>query len=402
MSKQIDTFHNLQPPACQRGISLVELMISLLISLLILAGLVTVFSLNRATYQTDEGMARLQENGRFALDFLTRDVHVAGSIGCFAVNQLKTKGNSDDSALRHLNDSAVFQALADLNRPVVGFDASAITAVTTTYTLPTLYPPTVTNGTNPAIPPMLLPATGVVVGSDAMQIVAMDAEYTPILALPSLTTVVVAKDSPIMPGDIVVSTSCDANKGKPALGTVLSSTPSGLNRTLTLDFPVSEELASNGVAYLPLSQIARVRTLLYYIGTGANGGPSLFVRSLTDAIGTPQELVEGIENMQLQYGIEDSACVTQSYRTACQYQPAAAITNPQQIRSVRIGLLVATSNVASARDLNPAANPGATDLGQDNNTYTMQGINFIPNADRHRRHVFETTIQIRNLGINKS
>ena len=384
-------------PKNQQGLSLIELMISLLMSLFILAGLVTVFSLNRATYQTDEGMARLQENGRFALDFLTRDIRSAGTIGCTGINQLKP-GKNSEGVITNLNKTPTFASVADLSTPIVGYDATAITAVTTTYPLPMLYPPVMTGVTTPALPALLAPGTGVVVGSDAMQIVAMDPDYTQIVSLPTLNTPVIPKDSSIDNGDLIVATACDPST-PPAVATVLSSTPSGLYRTLTLDYPLPTNLSTDPNK-LVVSQIAKIRTLLYYIGPGANGGPSLFVRNFSDAVGTPQELVEGIENLQIQYGIQDSTCVAGTYRNACEYQSAATVANPKQIRSVKIGLLVATSNVVTGRDSSPTANSGAADTGFDNNTYTMQGINFIPNADRHRRHAFETTIQIRNLGIN--
>ena len=61
----------------QQGLTLIELMVSLLISLLILAGLFTVYQSNQRGYRLNDGMVRVQENGRFAIDFLTRDIRRA-------------------------------------------------------------------------------------------------------------------------------------------------------------------------------------------------------------------------------------------------------------------------------------------------------------------------------------
>ena len=65
-----------------RGLSLIELMIAMLIGLFLVLGLVQVFAASRTSYQLSEGLARVQENGRFAMDFLQRDVRMAGHFGC--------------------------------------------------------------------------------------------------------------------------------------------------------------------------------------------------------------------------------------------------------------------------------------------------------------------------------
>lgn len=62
----------------QRGISLIEIMVALLISLVLLAGFVQIFVSSKKTYQVQSNVGRLQENGRFALDVLTRNLRQAG------------------------------------------------------------------------------------------------------------------------------------------------------------------------------------------------------------------------------------------------------------------------------------------------------------------------------------
>ena len=61
----------------QRGLTLIELMVALIISLLILAGLFTVYQSNQRGNRLNDGLTRTQENGRFAIDFLTRDIRQA-------------------------------------------------------------------------------------------------------------------------------------------------------------------------------------------------------------------------------------------------------------------------------------------------------------------------------------
>ena len=64
-----------------RGVSLIELMVSLVIGLLLMAGAVTVYLQSRSTYTTSDAVARLQETGRYALSIIEPDVRLAGFWG---------------------------------------------------------------------------------------------------------------------------------------------------------------------------------------------------------------------------------------------------------------------------------------------------------------------------------
>ena len=63
---------------------MVELMVALLLGILLTGGTIQVFVSNRATYAFNEGFARLQENGRFALDTLSYHARLAGYLGCLS------------------------------------------------------------------------------------------------------------------------------------------------------------------------------------------------------------------------------------------------------------------------------------------------------------------------------
>src|SRR6266536_1972585 len=65
-----------------RGLTLVELMIAMTIGLLILLAVSRIFVTSRATYTYEEGLARTQESGRFAMEFLSQDLRMSGYAGC--------------------------------------------------------------------------------------------------------------------------------------------------------------------------------------------------------------------------------------------------------------------------------------------------------------------------------
>lgn len=71
-----------QTYARQSGFSIVELMVAILIGLIILAGVVQVVVTSRTTYVGQEDMSFIQENARYAMDVLGKDIQGAGYRGC--------------------------------------------------------------------------------------------------------------------------------------------------------------------------------------------------------------------------------------------------------------------------------------------------------------------------------
>lgn len=62
----------------QSGLSMIELMVALLLGMILMTGIIQVFLASKQTYNTNEAMARMQENGRFALEFISRSARLAG------------------------------------------------------------------------------------------------------------------------------------------------------------------------------------------------------------------------------------------------------------------------------------------------------------------------------------
>ena len=69
------------------GFSLVELMIATLLGVVVIAGIVAMFSGNSRASALVGGQARLQENARYAFDFISRGARAAGYFGCGAQPQ---------------------------------------------------------------------------------------------------------------------------------------------------------------------------------------------------------------------------------------------------------------------------------------------------------------------------
>lgn len=65
----------------QGGMSLMELLVAMALGLLLVVGIGSVYLGSQQTYRMQEANARLQENGRFALEVIGRSLRQAGALG---------------------------------------------------------------------------------------------------------------------------------------------------------------------------------------------------------------------------------------------------------------------------------------------------------------------------------
>lgn len=386
-------FLRLRASLRQAGLSLVELMVALLISSLILIGLVQIFASTRVTYQADEGLARLQENGRFAMDFLARDIRMAGNMGCIgkipAAKQAERVWNYLDTT------SSGYGSGYNLSTGISGFEMPG-TSPGANYALPSQYPPAMTTGTTPALDTTLV--SSVAVGSDVVTVRYMDSNATPLVPNASgkyhdSAQVFAGVPNTLKQYQIAMVTNC-----KQVAIFQITNNPTG-------GAPVSVAHGNGGTpgntcpnwgtggckgydnAFGAGSQIATLRSVAFFIGRGANNGPALFRQEITSPATPAAELVEGIENMQILYGIDTNP--QNNFQTnghqADSYLTANLVADWSQVISVRIGLLVSTSNVV-----------GQADTALDTSTYTAAGVTIDPAVDdRRRRRVFTSTVSLR-------
>ncbi len=66
---------------CQAGMTLIETMVAMAISSILIIGSITIYAQARSSFRTAENIARLQENLRFAADTLDEDIRLAGFWG---------------------------------------------------------------------------------------------------------------------------------------------------------------------------------------------------------------------------------------------------------------------------------------------------------------------------------
>ena len=89
-------------------------MIGLVLGLLIMGASVQAFLANKQTYRFNSALSRMQEDGRYAVAAMARDIRMAGFVGCASRQQIPINAEAvPDSPLVDLGSSAI-----------IGFDDS--------------------------------------------------------------------------------------------------------------------------------------------------------------------------------------------------------------------------------------------------------------------------------------
>ena len=370
------------------GLSLIEMMVAVLIASFLIFGLLQVFTAAKASYQTAEGMARVQENARFALDFLQRDIRMAGHFGCVndQAHWVKEEG---DPVLQVGAVASGSGAPLDFSVSIEGYEApnSGPTDSLTlggAWTAPTGMPtltPTPVGGSDILVLRFFSPE-----GVPANQITAVGgAERVNFTAARwgSLTTDGVAAPSVFGMADC---THANVFTATGSAGSILTT-------------GASSDLAAR---YTPAptgqTMLYRADAIAYYVGLNGQNNPALY-RARATAGGTFEpgtERVEGIQSLQVLYGQDTRAVLTADappignmtrYGTAAlvRSEGAADIPNAwRRVGVVQVGILAVSPDRAAA--------PQAT------GAIRVLGTSFQPAAtgDARYRASYEATIALRN------
>jgi type IV pilus assembly protein PilW len=66
----------------QTGFTIIELMVAMVLGVVLIGGFVNIFISSQQAFRTNEGLARIQENGRVASELLLREIRQAGATAC--------------------------------------------------------------------------------------------------------------------------------------------------------------------------------------------------------------------------------------------------------------------------------------------------------------------------------
>lgn len=331
-------------PGCarnQRGLTLIETMVAMVISLILIGGVIQIFVGSKQTYRFQESLSRVQESGRYALEAMSRDLRMAGYRGC---------QGSDVELTNTLNDSTDYEW--NFEEALEGHEA-------------------VDDTWSPALDADIQDPEP---GSDVFTIRSADITDVTVInhpggSPPGSAALEVPVNNGFEKGDIVMVTDCQAaavfqvTNDDPEDGTLVHNTGGSVSPG-----NATQELGKEFTG----GQVTRTTTRTYYVRQGAAGLPSLW-RRVNDAPAV--ELVENVERMRIRYGVD-----TDDDRRIDEYQTASAVADWENVLSVRISLLLA----------------GVEDnITEEPQQVTFDGATFTVD-DRRLYQVMTTTVALRN------
>ncbi len=334
----------------QGGLSLVEIMIALALSLVLLMGVIDILTSNRQAFRIQTAMARIQESGRYAAQRLAYDLRMAGYLGC---------GNLKNG---------FFQAnVLASPRPMPGMPSElAAKDMLKVYQADgESWTPALPAGPNPA--PLA--------GTDVVEIHrAGDQSYSLANGMSSRTAPIhLTASSGLEKDDWAVIADC-----RRADVFRVTGIDNGHQASHAAGENTSGALSG---AYGTGARVAKFLSTLYYVGdTGRvseNGAAIPALYRYTPTAGS-EELLEGVEDMQVVLGVdEDGDGSVDRY---------LASTDADKAISVRLEFLM-----RSLED----------HVTSEPRKYTYGGTIITP-TDHHLRKVFTVQVQLRNLAGNQA
>lgn len=347
-----------------KGFSLVELMIALVINSFLLVAVIQLFSQSKNQYLAQENSMAMQENGRFAMDYITTDIRFSDYWGCAPDPSEFNVVTAGPDANQFLNGGVFTSGI--LGQEGTGY-TSADAAFPQASDRVTFIRAGAASGQ--LLRGMVDDTDEVVVGFDpgvvGDEITISDCERADIFTISD----VVAADTD---GDMIDDEWTISHDPTDINGAVANS-----SNKLSHDYQLAAAVhgGSSSVTYLVATDPAN------------NNIPTL-MRNF-DAFGTPIPLIAGIETMQIVYGLDNNAD-----GNVDSYVNAANVADFNTVISIQFSFLARSEqarNVVNAAI--PYEFPGVTDMDP-----VTVGDQITPNDNRSRR-VFTATATARNRAV---
>lgn len=324
-------------PTGQRGISLVELMVSLFLGLVLLGAVMAMYLSNQQVFRQAENLARLQENARMAFELMGRDLREAGGIACGS--QLPVANVVQGGAWWTEFGAGIQGFGANTAMPARAFGSGAADRVAGTQ--------------------------AIVIWSATTDVPVRVLSHDPLSAQFQVQTLAHG----FVNGDIVMA--CDMRQAaiaqvsdanaistNVAHNTGASINPGNCRNTLGLSSAPPHNCSTVGSSHTFAGGgwLSKMQAYAWYVGHNGRGGQSLYrIRlqsqvsgSTATATPTAEEMVENVRGLAFFYLEFDPAAGA----LASQYVDPGAVNDWSQVRAVRIHPVFETAD-AVGTDGNP-------------------------------------------------
>jgi type IV pilus assembly protein PilW len=317
----------------QLGIGLVEILIAMLLGLVLVGGILQMFSSSQQTHRVHEATSRMQESGRMALEIIARDVRMADFWGC---------ASDLNNVVNNLNNAAA---------GYVDFKAGGVDG---------------TDGGSGADTLILRGGFNTGLG--------VEPPYGP----QASANIKVSADNDLSQSDILFVSDCT----NADIFQVTNSNPDGsgvlVHNTGSTTEPGNYNVTNPGCpganahclskVYGADASIFRVQQITYTIATGSEGEPALFRNG--------DEFLDGVEDLQVLYGEDTDGTGAANY-----YVPANQVVDMAAAVSIRFAVIT--------RSQNDNLTGGATQ------SYDVLGATRTA-PDNRLRQTYMSTVAVRN------
>ncbi len=355
MNSQKPPFHSVPPskPPSQKGVGLVEIMVSLAIGMVLSLGLIQIFAGNQQSARVQEAQSRLQENSRFAIEFLTRDITEAGYLGC-AGDSVRVVNTLNNAAQYNWNFTQIVEGFEAVSGSAWDRDPASLAGITS--------------------------ATG---GRDILTLRRTASNPAKVINHtggnpPGSADIQVTTQNGFNQFDIAMVTDC-VDSAIFQISSMNPNTSGSLSHNTGVESPGN---ATNdlGKKYSNTAEVIRLMTITYYISNGTSGLPSLFRKEGANA---GEEIIEGLQDLQILYGVDSDGD-----RVVNRYVGANLVTDWKDVISVRFNLLL--QSLADNITTSPQA------YSFNGVTYDGRPGNGALPTDRRLRRAMTTTVNLRN------
>jgi type IV pilus assembly protein PilW len=360
-----------------RGFSLIELLVAMGLGLALIYGIMSVYLTTKSAFRRVEQLSTLQQSVRTAFEYLTADARTAGLLGCAPRAAVTSPLSTASIGTNYLLGTEGYDAAAAPTYPLV--DATSAGADWSNNIAP---------GSSASIPfsdlgGAITQGSDVVVlrtvASKPLRLAAAASAAATSLTVEALNGGSCADASARASGFCAGSHGLISNCQRGRVFTVSSAASAATSSTLTL----SAALGAAGDFPQLGSEVFPLVTAAYYVKASSSGTSHSLYRRVFDGnlVGVDQELVEGVESMQVTYGLDTPP----GDGAVDNYVTADAVPDWAQVRTIRMSLLLRAAEPVDADMSVPASGV----LNGVNVTYPSTGRKF-------DRRVFTTTVAVRN------
>jgi type IV pilus assembly protein PilW len=308
-----------------RGFTIIEFMVSLLISGLIVAAAFAVYLSTRQTSRYSDALSRYQESLRYAQLKLSEDLRMAGSTGCYQIRMMDA--SSPKKFLSNYGGAAGMPADLSFTEAIKGYER-----VSASYS-PTL----------PTHSPALTASAG-----DIVQVKYADADSRALNAdMTALngSMIVTSTNAKFVADDIAVVEYCD---GADVFRISAAAFASGA-QTLTPVAALSTKY--EGVTAAKRANVHKFISRYWYVRTV--GGKSVLTRRSAVGSGASvgyidEDIADGIEDMQILYGEDNTPAASASDVGVAletnQFRTANNVTAWRNVVSARVCLMTVSAD----------------------------------------------------------